>query len=479
MAKEIGLLIGAGASCELGMPLVWDLTRELKKWLTTDKLRELNRNWRRQGGGYADHVIEDVAGILGRPDLHYENILGYLETQFRRHNRRDDPYHGIYVRLVEIISIILIERHIKNRDYIVRNLRYFEGIQELAEQSKPLRIFSLNHDLLIECLSAHYKIPLSSGFSNTTVSLPRRNATGIKIGELNAETLEGIHLTDRAMPFFSPGSYGINLLKVHGALDVFTFRDGKDLLKLLPASTQPSVDGYLESLRAVNEELICVEFIDRHLKTTNEITYSDDSNQMQFLRRTILSGAFKFDQRMSQVLPLKLLDHFKSNLNYVSQLICFGYSFGDTHINDIVRNWLEFSSERTMEVVDPKIVSVPGTFAHLAPQVTIHPTTMSNFLDERAGIKREKVDLLTKKVGAWIRSQPSRNEGEIKFGQFMESYLRNQMEKIVTKLSAVPLKDGDIDLKVLDLTKSEFISNLLRENRTPIEDLLEAFLKDK
>jgi len=72
-----GLFLGAGASYDVGMPLVWDLTTELKAWLTIDKLRAFNAGWRAQGGGHPDSVIEDVAAVLLRADLHYESILGY------------------------------------------------------------------------------------------------------------------------------------------------------------------------------------------------------------------------------------------------------------------------------------------------------------------------------------------------------------------------------------------------------------------
>jgi hypothetical protein len=75
-----GLFLGAGASYEVGMPLVWDLTAELKAWLTPDKLRELNRGWRAQRGGNSDEVIEKLASVLVLPELHYESILGFLRN---------------------------------------------------------------------------------------------------------------------------------------------------------------------------------------------------------------------------------------------------------------------------------------------------------------------------------------------------------------------------------------------------------------
>ncbi|MBB5427459.1 hypothetical protein HDG40_005638 [Paraburkholderia sp. JPY158] len=68
MSELTGLFLGAGASYEAGMPLVWELTRELKAWLTPEKLRELNRGWRQQGGGHPDNGIGDFVSLLGRSD---------------------------------------------------------------------------------------------------------------------------------------------------------------------------------------------------------------------------------------------------------------------------------------------------------------------------------------------------------------------------------------------------------------------------
>jgi hypothetical protein len=79
-----GLFLGAGASFEAGMPLVWDLTAQIKAWLMPEKLRELNAGWRDQGTGNPDAVIDSLVASLLNPSMHYENILGNLEVQFKR-----------------------------------------------------------------------------------------------------------------------------------------------------------------------------------------------------------------------------------------------------------------------------------------------------------------------------------------------------------------------------------------------------------
>src|ERR1039457_6243586 len=188
--KLTGLFLGAGASCELEMPLVWELTDEIKKWLTRTKLKELNDSWRNEGCGYSDAVVDDLASALeySSPELHYEAILGHLETQFRREQRRSSPlaseYYGLYSWLVEIVYHILYFRHRNNAELIDRNIDCLEGIAKLAFANSPLWVFSLNHDLIIECVAAKYKVPLNCGFSDSVVLFPRRDASGVKIGDL-------------------------------------------------------------------------------------------------------------------------------------------------------------------------------------------------------------------------------------------------------------------------------------------------------
>ena len=123
-------------------------------------------------------------------------------------------------------------------------------------------------------------------------------------------------------------------------------------------------------------------------KTTNEISYADDLGVMQFLRRSLLAGAYKFDARRTQVLPKSMLKHFRQNLNYVSTLACIGYGFGDLHINMVLREWLELSSDRQLEIVSPIVQDMPSFLLHLSPQVVITNSLATDYLDGNAGIVR-------------------------------------------------------------------------------------------
>ena len=474
--KLTGLFLGAGASYEAGMPLVWDLTSELKKWLTPEKLRSLNESWRSQGGGYPDEVVDDFAAVLSRSDLHYESMLGYLETQFRRQSRAQQEYHGLYSWLVEMVYFILYYRHVNNVDYIRRNLDYFSGLSVFAAQNEPLWIFSLNHDLIVECLASATGLSLSSGFTDEIISLPRRGASGATIGELTAAVLPGDHLEHSAMPFFRHGTRGINLLKIHGALDVFTFRDGKDLLKILPL--EDNVDGVLAALRAANEELLYQDpTTGRPVKATNEIAYADETGEMQFLRRSLLAGAYKFDSRRSQVLPPRLLEHFRSNINYVTVLVCIGYGFGDSHINQVMRDWLEFSAERRLVIVGPGVTSVPATFLHVATQVELQAATATEYLDSVAGTVRSKREQTEKRLAAWIRRRGESAKAEMQ--TFLREHQRRKIESFVDWIKTLPVRDGDIDTDALGVSLDDLIQEGTKRFAELPEDVLEEFLEGR
>lgn len=464
-----GFFLGAGASYECGMPLVCGLTTELTNWLTPEKLRSLNESWRLQGGGYPEQVIDDFTTVLSRSDQHYESLLGYLEVQFNRRSSLSQHYHGLYSWLVNLVYHLLYLRHKNNFDYIRRNLPNYDGLSVFSDQNRPLWVFTLNHDVIIECLSIRRDIPLNSGFTGEVVYLPRRNKRGAVIGQLKAEVLPGTQLDSSLMPFFLPGDRGINLLKIHGGLDIFTFRDGKDLLRILPLGND--IDGPVRALRAANEELVYRP--DVPVRATNEIAYADQSGELQFLRRSLLAGAFKFDPRHSQVLPSRLLQHFRSYLNYIRSLVCIGYGFGDDHINKIIREWLEFSQKRRLLVVAPGLSAIPLTFLHIASQVELHSSNATDYLDECAGIVRPKREANYKRFVALIRQS-----GESAITELMTFNRKRQVERLIELTKTLPVHNGNIDFDALDMPFDKFIQEVSRQICNP-EKIIDDFINSR
>ena len=253
MKPLTGLFLGAGASFEADMPLAWELTGEIKKWLTAEKIRELNAGWRAQNNGYSDTVIDDLISVIERAELHYEAVLGHLEVQIQRQRVLPQEYHGLYSWLVDLVYYLLYYRQINNNTFLSRHLPRNDGIRSLVDANTPLWVFSLNHDVIVEAIAARLSIPLHCGFSASTVTLLRRDRFGKEKGEIRAEVITKHDLEQRAMYFPNPLQAGIYLLKVHGSLDVFTYNEGGDMLRLLPDA--PSMEGVIDVLRAANEDL--------------------------------------------------------------------------------------------------------------------------------------------------------------------------------------------------------------------------------
>lgn len=360
------LLLGAGASYELGLPLVWELTRKLKNLLTPEKLDQLNEGWRAQRGGYSDGVISLIKALLGIDSMHYENLIGALEveTNRERNAERRQELHGIRSWLLEVIYLLLYEIQVKTSAYIELAVKDLYGIKKLVEESNPLWVFSLNHDINLEIIAAEYEIPVKSGF-NEIVALPARSEEGEVIGKIEFKYLSRKDIENNKYDFFNTGEYGINLVKIHGALDIFAQGDELNYLKIRPDSLDCAT--YATYLKKVNEQLRYRPFA----RCTNEIAYADEEGEMQFLRRSLLSGVHKFTGRIEQIAPSEFLGLFKSYVNYANEIICIGYGFGDRHVDEIIRDWLSVSNERKLEIINPSIDDVPASLAHLCRQVSI------------------------------------------------------------------------------------------------------------
>ena len=472
-----GILLGAGASYDSGMPLQVELTKELTTWLTPQKLKCLNDNWRNQGGGYSDTTIDDATKILQDKRVTYEHIIGYLEVQTKRIRERSNEYHGLRAFLSEIIYYLLKEKHVLNETFILRSMRYFAGLESLLETNTPLWVFSLNHDLVMECFAAHNRIPVRYGFSDDLVHLPRRGADGSEIGEIEASVTLSGQLRKHALNFFTLGEKGINLLKLHGSLDEFAFQDGQDLLKLLPSDN--SVRGVLSVLRAANDE---VRYVDPRWpggvpRPPNEIIYADAEGEMQFLRRTPLAGAFKFQRQSNQNVPMELLTYFASALGKLATLTCIGYGFGDQHVNQAIRDWLERRDDRRLTIVDPALERAPTMLLHLTPQIELVNSKATDYLDAIAGISRTRREVIERQFATLLREE-DREKVKFLLQQYLEDRTGDIVGRMVDWLKSLPWRDGSIDLEEMGLTMDEFLT--ISRERVPVpspDDALEQFLR--
>jgi len=400
MSKRKGLFLGAGASYDFGMPLVWQLTKEIRNWLTPEKLDQINVGWKQQGGGKRPETIDFTKRLLLSKELHYEQIIGALEVEANRTRGDNDLYQdlwGMVAWLNELIYILLQERQCKNSKYISGTLDLYYRFSDFVSTDYPFWIFTTNHDLNVEMLAIHYKIPYKTGFCNNDLNFPLRNSSGIPEGRIKFNTYETKDFNKKPMNFYSKlNDRGINLLKLHGALDIFLFNDNKQYIKL---DLDHCNDHFqiLNLLKDLNERLTNAS----NVKTTNEITFEDDQGEMQFLRRSILSGMHKFKTKVGQNMPEEILPIFRQNLNFVSDLVVVGYGFADVHINQILKEWLAFTPERRMLIVNPGIKTISDEFKIYINQLELRQCSFLEFLVDETNkslTRKEKITYLIRNI---------------------------------------------------------------------------------
>jgi len=379
------LLLGAGASRELGMPLRADVNAELLAWLSPTSLRKLNATWRGRGFGRPDEVIEDIAHALDEGTFDYEALLGHMEAQYLNDAREGfaEAYHGLYAWLAQVVYQLLYRRQVERRDSYREGLQYFEGIARLAQSNQPLWIFSLNHDVLIEGIAALFGIQVNGGYSQRTVFLPCRSADGQPVAALAAETLTESELASGQLYFFKAGRPGINLLKVHGALDVFSYGDGRDLIRLKPE--QPTFDAIIDVLQIANEGLLdpnlVSSLVSDPLALANKIPYIDNDGQPQVLGRSLLASTARLTDPYPPLMQRRLLEYFRANLAQANRLVAIGYSMSDGDVNEILCDWLGASGARRLEIVAPGITRVPSFLEPLSAQIELTPTSATTYLE--------------------------------------------------------------------------------------------------
>ncbi len=350
--------MGAGASYELGLPLVDELTIEFKK--------ALFRNRKERYYNVPNEIESVIIPLLNNNKLTYEDIIGRIEIEIRRchNNVLYQKWYGILGRYLEAIFYLLLERHYNNKIYINAHLHFLEPLINYCDKY-PLWIFSLNHDLLIELIGKYFNIPIKSGFYETI------SIAGYTFEKLSRENME----KNKFSFFHNEG--GINLVKLHGALDVFVQGDEKNYLKIINEGS--NAIGIIDNVKNLLESDASSE---DGVRCTNEITYYDDNHILQFLRMTIMSGKHKYSSHVSHVMDDWFFKIYKGHINYVKKLFSIGYSFQDLHVNGVLYDWLSFSGERKLVIVNPYLKSIPNFLRHLEGQIKILNLTFFEFLNQ-------------------------------------------------------------------------------------------------
>lgn len=372
-----GLFLGAGASYEVGMPLVWEFSNTLR-------VNVLNRL--ALFDFEPDPSLKEVlVNLLKDESKHYEEVVGELERLYINNRTNNSSIYGVISQLIECIQLLLLEEQMNTLPLLREKVEDYYGLVDIIEEQGRLNVFSLNHDIVFEEICDYYDIPYRDGFFD----LEHNYKNVAKFKMVTAEQLESNQIN-----LLNPGESGVNLIKLHGSFDIFAVEDKNLFLKV--DGDRKSVGSQFKEIRKVeNEKIEC--FKHQGWRPVNELCVYDENNKLQFLRRSLLTGAHKFKGLFEQIAPIALFDAFKEQLHMVDELVVIGYGFGDFHINDVLSLWINDKSKK-ITIYDPYRESIPSCLSKHPNQVNIVRGGLSDFFLSVNASKEDVVSKYKRKV---------------------------------------------------------------------------------
>lgn len=358
-----GLFLGAGASVECGMPLVWSFTSTLSKNILS-RLDIKLFNFHGDEGAKKRFV-----SVFQSETMHYEEMVKYLENWKleAKGPKEAQIVDGLIRQVTECIQLLLLALQEKCLPKMECRFENYFGLEVLLEQQGRIEIFSLNHDLIIEELCAYYNLGLKDGF------YANREHGYKNLGEFRLITSE--ELSEQKLDFYEENEKGINLLKLHGSFDIFAIEDKNTYLKSVGNGSFGSFVSAIREIESKSLE-VCQKMQTRGV---NELFVKDSSGELQFLRRSLLSGGHKFKGKFEQIAPVALFDAFESRINNVQELVVIGYGFGDEHVNEVMLKWLS-NSNNHLTICNPYCEGIPDFLKAYQAQVQIAKKGLTDYL---------------------------------------------------------------------------------------------------
>lgn len=159
-SKKIGFFLGAGTSCAMGLPNVWDLTKEVETKINPkliNKYQIIKKLVPRVNGVPDDKVtIEHILNLIrqikdltnAQEDLQFLEISGKIALEMDR-------------EICKQIYCIINEKEIAANTLVMRRFIAWLGISNNQEVKE---IFTTNYDLIVERSLEENEIPYFDGF---------------------------------------------------------------------------------------------------------------------------------------------------------------------------------------------------------------------------------------------------------------------------------------------------------------------------
>jgi hypothetical protein len=358
-----GLLLGAGFSYDLGMPLTVELTEVFLNLFTDDDAKQMARAMSVQQPYGKDRPIDPKAIRDGWNSLltykksgkrNYEAFLTEIEEKAGLGSPRQqerDSYHYLFDYFYRVIHTIMdLYQEASFAVLYGRNKACFSALKTFLSDEETW-VLSLNHDLNFEFLALDSGIPLTYG-DDRKLEFP--------ISNLELDARIQFTYTERKgwsvhHPGFLKGTRGFNLIKLHGGLSEFTYRDGALVCNL-------QLDGLSSQEFAQNFFLYrrMAYFEDGEpILMGQDRAISDFNGQFDIVSKSMLTGGHKYSATSKVKEGEEKLQIMDGVLSELDELTIIGYGFGDEHINFRLSSAMLLNNTLKIMIVDPFRTDIP------------------------------------------------------------------------------------------------------------------------
>lgn len=344
MTMTKAILIGGGFSCDLGMPSAAQLSKTFFAYFNYEKVSKFIipqiEHFKPYGKGIdlSKEAFNDILEVFkNNKEDNYERFIKQIEQL--EHKRLTPNYtrtiHYFISILYDTIYNFFLSFHISKYPIYSIMKSTYSFLKDYLSKNEETWILSLNHDLMIEFLALDYNIPLKFGACLEQNYLLDNEENKDKIITFNKLSRDDYEIDK--MDFFR-NQYGINLIKLHGGLNEFSFGDngnfnyGKNLLYTSFKNCKHSED-YNLLIHQINNDM--TYYVNgKNIPIMKEIAAPYvDKDSFELLRKSMLTGGRKFSPTLGDDSGTSMY-LFREVLSRIDSLDIIGYGFNDIHIND-------------------------------------------------------------------------------------------------------------------------------------------------
>lgn len=358
MIERTAVLLGAGASRDAGLPLTEELARKIMESFDAE-LAAMDR-WEQVHqepivralhvvyGAMVSHATEHGSSPLSAVNV--ERLVSAIRLLRDRRTHEAAPFVSSWRPAIEAVDAHpLAVTDTQLRQHLTLDSEFKFRVDGLADKIASIARSTVEtgdgttflelEDQLLRRICSLLSAPDDVSYLHPLMSLALEQADGLDITTLNYDTTieraaqecdidvdTGLDRWIPGLPLDFPSVRGrINLIKPHGSIDwERTSSSKRDRLEGHPLVRYAYRTGVAPKLHP-----------DWGERSTPLIVIGDR------------------EKLATEGPTLPLLRAFEESLHRASHLLVVGYSFGDAHVNTVVRNWMNADARRTVGIVDP------------------------------------------------------------------------------------------------------------------------------